>query len=344
MDEALGKAGADRYLTRDRVIGKGSGPFFVQLLSQPLYTGRMGDKPALRPGEPVAAALGAIAHDILSEARSALDDAERADAVAVHDYRKAMKRWRAFLRLIERFLGVDGHRLRLEARDLARHLAHARDGQAMLDSLADIERHESGLSPTSLNSMRTRIEAIRQAAETTTLTPELRERLRAGLDSAARAVNFWQLETVGFADLAGELARHYRRARGAMPGDWARADATALHELRQRVVEHRYQMDLVEPLWPRLGKLWVGEAQRLRERLGSHHDLVVLTQMTAPHQPLAPWRSRLAPLIDGRKAAHAGVAQRLAGHLFAERPKAFRRRIEALWANRGAAQRGDGQG
>jgi CHAD domain-containing protein len=298
----------------------------------------MGDKPAVRPGEPVASALKAIAHDILAEARAALDDPARADADAVHDYRKAMKSWRAFLRLVERFVGADGERLRIEARDLARALAGARDVQAALDALADIEKHEPGLSPTSLATMRGRIEELRRAAETTTLTPHMREQLRGGLDSAARAVNFWALGDIAFADLAGALARHYRRARRAIPAAWAQAAPEELHALRQRVVEHRYQMELVEPLWPRLGKLWVGEAQRLRERLGSHQDLVVLTGLTAPHQPLAPWRSRLAPAIALRRAAHVAAAQRIAGHLFAERPKAFRRRLAALWDSRAASQ------
>ena len=90
-------------------------------------------------------------------------------------------------------------------------------------------------------------------------------------------------------------------------------------------------MELVEPSWPRFGKLWVAEAQRLRERLGSHQDLVVLGRLTAPHQLLAPWRSRVTPLIDERKAAHVAAARRLAARLFAERPNAFRCRIEALW-------------
>ena len=57
-----------------------------------------------------------------------------------------------------------------------------------------------------------------------------------------------------------------------------RRTAEELHELRQRVVEHRYQMEIVQALWPRMVKLWVGEAQRLRERLGSHQDLVVLAR------------------------------------------------------------------
>ena len=70
----------------------------------------------------------------------------------------------------------------------------------------------------------------------------------------------------------------------------------------------------------------------LRNRLGSCQDLAVLTELTAPHQLLAPWRSRLAPLIVARRGAHLKTAQRLAGRLFAEKPKAFRRRIAALWS------------
>jgi CHAD domain-containing protein len=295
----------------------------------------MGEKPALRPGVPVAPALRAIAHDIIAEARAALDDPGRADAVAVHDYRKAMKRWRAFLKLLRPFLGADGERLRLEARDFARRLAGARDVQATLDALSDVGKAEPVLSPTSMTTMRRRIEAIKQAAETT-LTPALREELRGALDSATRAVNFWRLKDLAFADVAAELARHYGRARRAIPADWLAAEPEALHELRQRVVEHRYQMEPIEPVWPRLGKLWTGEAQRLRERLGLHHDLVVLARLTAPRQPLAPWRSRLTLRIDQRKAAHVAAAERLAGRLFAERPKAFRRRLEALWENRSA--------
>ena len=73
------------------------------------------------------------------------------------------------------------------------------------------------------------------------------------------------------------------------------------------------------------------EAQRLRDRLGRYQDLIVLMQMTAPHQPLAPWRSKLAAPIAERQGVHLAVAARLSGRLFAERPKAFRRRLQAIW-------------
>jgi hypothetical protein len=85
------------------------------------------------------------------------------------------------------------------------------------------------------------------------------------------------------------------------------------------------------PLWPKIGRAWVSEAQKLRDRLGHHQDLTVLKDLTAPRLPLAPWRSRLVPLIAARQAEHAAGASRVARRLFAEKPKAFRNRLLGLW-------------
>jgi CHAD domain-containing protein len=293
----------------------------------------MGEKPAVRPDVAVGEALRAIARDILSEARAVLNDQGTPDATAVHDYRKAMKRWRAFLRLLEPFLGEDGRRLRTEARDSARELSGARDAQSAAEALDDIvEEENTTLSPRTVASIRGRLDAIRLSAEAATLTQAVRARLIIALDIADSAVNAWPLDQLTFAELARELTETYRRARADAPSaDWRNVPAEELHDLRRRVVAHRYQMELVEPLWPKLGRLWVAEAQRLRDRLGAFQDLSMLQGFTAPRQPLAPWRSRLTPLIATRQAAHAKAAQRIGGRLFAERPRAFRRRLEALW-------------
>ena len=63
----------------------------------------------------------------------------------------------------------------------------------------------------------------------------------------------------------------------------------------------------------------------------------MLARLTGPHQPLAPWRSRLGPSIVARQRSHVAAAARLAGRLFAEKPRAFRRRVVALWEHRTAA-------
>jgi CHAD domain-containing protein len=291
----------------------------------------MAEKPAVRPDVAVGAALGAVARDTLSEARAVLDDTETPDAAAVHDLRKVMKRWRALLRLIEPFLGDEARRLRGQARDQARGLSGARDAQSAIEALDDLAESEGKLSPRTIASIRARLDAIRLSAEAATINEDVRARLRTEFDTAALAVSAWQLDKLTFTELARELGRTYERLREDSPKDWSKAEPDTLHELRTIVVAHRYQMELVEPLWPKFGKLWVAEAQRLRDRLGAFQDLSVLKGFTVPHAPLAPWRSRLTPLILGRQEKHAKAAQRIANRLLAEKPKAFRRRLEALW-------------
>jgi len=290
----------------------------------------MGDKPALEPGLAVGEALRAVARDILSEARTAIEDPAHSDAVAVHDFRRAMKRWRSFLRMLDPFL-EDGRQLRNEARDLARSLGGARDGQSALDALDDLAKHGLTLSARSLATIRSRIESLRQSAETNVLTGDMRLRLTGTLAQAESAVERWPLHTLTFADVADRLALGFRDARQALPRSWSEAEPEDLHELRKRIVNHRYQMETVAPVWPRFGRMWVGEAQRLRDRLGRHQDLTLLTALMQPHQPLAPWRSRLAPAIAQRMLDHVAAARRIASRLFVEKPGAFRRRLEVIW-------------
>src|SRR6516164_5597531 len=104
------------------------------------YIFPMQEKPALRPSVAVGEALRGVARDILAE--------------AVHDFRRAMKRWRALLRLLEPFLGEEARRLRDEARDLAHALTGARNAQSALDALADLEKHGLALSARSIAGLR----------------------------------------------------------------------------------------------------------------------------------------------------------------------------------------------
>lgn len=278
--------------------------------------------------------LAAAARAIIADGRAALADPELTDAEAVHEVRKALKRWRALMRLLGRPLGEQAEQMRLEARELMRALAGARDAQGALDAVADLGKAEVPVSATSLETIRKRLTELRDSAEASGFTGDMRARLSRYFDYATLSLERWPLMAIDFDTVADGLTATYRRARQLVPDDWTEAEAEHLHDLRRRVVEHRHQMDLIEHLWPRLGKVWAEEAQRLRNRLGACQDLAVLGAFTAPHQPLAPWRSRLAPAIAARRGAHLKAAARLAGRLFAEKPKAFRRRLAALWSAR----------
>jgi len=294
-------------------------------------------------GDSFGDGLAAAARSIIADARRSLADPELSDAEAVHEVRKALKRWRALLRLLARPLGEQADQMRAEARELMRALAGARDAQSALDALADLRKEatkaELPFSPTSMETISQRLTAIKDTAEQAGFTKDMRGRLSRYLDYATLSLERWPIAAINFDTVADGLVATYRRARQLIPDNWTEADAEHLHDLRRRVVEHRHQMDLMEPLWPRLGQVWAEEAQRLRNRLGACQDLAVFAGLTAPHQPLAPWRSRLAPVIEARRAAHLKTAARLAGRLFAEKPKAFRRRIAALWSARQAKKK-----
>jgi CHAD domain-containing protein len=295
----------------------------------------MGEKPALHPDIAINRSLTEAAWSILEEARAPLSAGAIADAKVVHDVRKALKRWRALLRLAGPFVGEEkAYRLRIKARDLARGLAGARDPRSALDALADLGEAPAKISAKSLESIRIKLDRRRVDAEASILTDEMRSRLTTEFSKTAETIAAWSLGDPQFRDVAHSLTRTYHRARRAVPDDWATANAEELHDLRKRVVEHRYQMELIEPLWPKLGRVWVGEAQRLRDRLGRHHDLTILAQLMRPKKPLASWRPRLGPIVRERQREHAQTAARLAGRLFAEKPGAFRDRLMRLWESR----------
>ncbi|MBO0757398.1 MAG: CHAD domain-containing protein [Bradyrhizobiaceae bacterium] len=298
----------------------------------------MREKPALRPDIAIGRALTDVAQGVLKETRAPLSDRTMMDAEVVHDVRKALKRWRALLRLLEPFLPVGaGRELRIAARDLARGLAQARDPRSVLDALEDLTEANPGLSQRSLESIRKRVDRLRVSAETAILTDEARARLSTEFAAIEETIAAWSLDRLKFDDVADSLTKTYHRARRAVPDDWQIATVEELHDLRKRVVEHRYQMELIEPLWPKLGRVWVGEAQRLRDRLGCYHDLDMLSRLTRPNKRLGMSQARLLPLVRERQREHLRVAARLAGRLFAEKPNAFRSRLMRLWESRATA-------
>ena len=187
----------------------------------------MSDKPGLRPQQAVGQALRDIARHILAEGRTAVEDRKRVEAVAVHDFRAAMKSWRAFLRLVEPHLEADERGWRTEARDLARMLAGARDAQAALDAVADAEQHTPShrLSSQSWETIRTKLEDLRSSAETASLTTAIRTRISAALDRAEARIERWPLDELSFSDVAEGLREDYRRARHLIPDDWRAASA-----------------------------------------------------------------------------------------------------------------------
>jgi CHAD domain-containing protein len=291
----------------------------------------------------VAPSLRQAEDEILVEVGVALEglNTEKPSG-AVHGYRVALKRWRALLRLLRDPIGDEVVALRQEASQLSQEFGRSRDAQAALDALNDIvgskEIAAPSISERTQATIADRLEGIRKTSETIALDAAALQRLRVGLARASASASVWPLERMSFEDVATALTQSYRRARRRLPCSWETASAEDVHKFRKALVTFRYQVELIEPLWPKVWRTYTGEVQKLRLHLGKSNDLIILSGLAQPKQPLAHWRSRLAPRIESQRQFHLNRARILASRVLAESPRSFQKRIEAMWKAATAAE------
>jgi CHAD domain-containing protein len=277
-------------------------------------------------GKPKSIAAGAdlraVGRELLTGARAAIENEKLSEAEAVHEFRKAMKRWRALLRLLEPDLGMGGRRLRIAARDLARALSRPRDAQSALDALDDVLEGDAAVPRRIADEVRTRLEEARTKSEKIAYSAEHRRKIAAYTSRALRAVERWP--DVSASAIAERLVRSYRRARKKIPEDWQKSSAEDLHELRRRIIEHFHQMELVLP-----AEFRKNPAKRLRDRLGRYQDINVLLGFLGAKNAPPRWKAKLAKPMQALQSEHLGAATRIAAKLFREKPKAIRHRLQA---------------
>jgi len=100
----------------------------------------------------------------------------------------------------------------------------------------------------------------------------------------------------------------------------------------QAVKDLWYQLRLLRDAWPKVMKATADEAKALSRVLGDDHDLAVLAQLVADDRDLtgepSADRDRLLELIDRRRGELLEQARQQGRRLYAESPKAFRRRLQ----------------
>jgi len=311
---------------------------------------------ALAPGERLADGLRRMA---LAQVDLALEQLESAGAgvtgeQAVHETRKALKRLRALLRLLEDELGARIFaRENAALRDTARRLSGARDAEVMLGTLEGlIQRHPRKLGRRGgVVELRTRLQAERARMERLTLgDPATRTEVLGELQAFRCRVAAWSLpDRDGIELVEPDLRRLYRQGRSRYrqvvcgEGD----EMLAMHEWRKRVKDLRYAAEMLgrRDSGGRLRRLAV-RADGLGELLGEDHDLAVLAQRVRAggrRGGQETWRTgrrtrkTLLKLIARRRRELRRRALREGERLYRPSSKRFVRRIRAAYLS-GASQ------
>lgn len=263
-------------------------------------------------GSPLVTRLAATL-DKVDEALALPDATEM-----IHDARKAIKEYRALLRLMASEAAKTARR---RAAETARGLSSSRDRQACRDALADLNK----TGHLGDEDMARALEAVDREGDGTEdafrHVDSLREWLSQARSSHAEVLDAEAAET----DILGGARRAYRKARAA--DDFSAAEP--LHDLRKRVVIHRYQMSFLADLPGDMGMRRPQRAQKLRDILGAYQDIETLRGHIhgAGEHLDDEIRARVLEAADRRQGKLQRKARGLHAALFRRKPKAFSRKL-----------------
>jgi CHAD domain-containing protein len=287
---------------------------------------------ALDRDEPLGDGLKRVAAGRAEQAIARLrgiGSAEVDQADAIHGARKDMKKLRTVLRLLRDELPQDLYDEEMQCyREAARALSSARDAEVKLATLDDLAGRTGELPDEAVEAWRQILARDREAVVNTGADPEeVVDRLEAGL---AR-IEGWRLEADSWAMIGSALQRSYRRGRRAMREAEKDPSEENFHQWRKRAKDLWYELRLLSGTWSETLVPFADEVHRLSDLLGNHHDLAVL-RADLRERRLGKEETRLLEAaIEARQTDLAREAFGLGHRLYAERPKAFSRRLRRYW-------------
>jgi CHAD domain-containing protein len=285
----------------------------------------------LKRDEGMATGIRRIVDEELAAAGDDLTGGGPADRdEAVHDARKRLKKARSALRLVRDDVGADVQRSETAAlRDAARRLSGARDAYVLLETLGTIREEADGALPAAtVRKLRGILGRSRENE------PVEDEAVAAEIAAVRGRVAAWQLEDEGFP--AGGLQRIYRRGRLAMEQAIEHREDEPWHEWRKRAKDLWYALRILEPVSGKQLKGAVAEASALSDVLGEHNDVAVLRAAVVRRAPDLEHLDLVHTALDRRRDRVRLAAAPLGLRLYAEKPKAFVRRLGAYWDARRA--------
>lgn len=284
-----------------------------------------------RADEPVRAAIVRCASEQLDRAISDLSEGINDDPVsAVHDARKAIKKERSLLRLAKGAMPTETRRRENSVlREAARELSGTRDADVMIATLDDLADRFAGRLPAKT------FEAIRdQLSARSGQRPGSAFEARAVQELGALRVRVddWTLLRGGWKAIESGLLRSYTRGRKAFARARARRSTDDLHAWRKRVKDLWYHQRLLGPICGPGVRGQAKDAHHLADLLGDDHDLALLRQRLASDElPATVDSSAVLRLIDHRRSELQTEAIALGERVYADRPRAFRRRMRRSW-------------
>ena len=262
----------------------------------------------------------------------------------VHEARRALKRARAVLRLIQSQLGEVAYRRENSVcRKAGRALAAARDSDVMITTARAVAGargsggllHDRRAAPSTAYGVARRL-AARSEPRLSALAradDTRREQVEA-LQAMAGRIGRWPLRDIGFDSFSVGLRRSYGQGRQYQRRAARAGSVRLFHEWRKRAKDLRHQLEILECAWPAVLGTAALELHRLTDLTGEANDLSVLLKTLQEEPELTHGlrgSKRLREVIEHRRSAAWQEGLSLGARIYAEAPAAFLYRVRRYW-------------
>ena len=291
----------------------------------------------LRADEPVKAGILRIADALIDDALRRTRHPSCDPVEDVHFFRTTTKRLRALLQLIRPVISETAfERENAWLKRAACRLASSRDLAVAGKTLKALAKSAPGHLPPGSLSRRAGAAAHRVDAPSSDNHQRAMTQGARDLEQARRGLYRLRIEAEGWAAIGPGLLRVYRQARRRMQAAFTHPTDLAFHRWRIRVKHLYYQLEWLEPVWPKRFGAMLNRLHKLEEKLGADHDLAVLRNMlkTAPRGFAKADDIRRVKRSAIRKSKRLRRSSKpLGAKVFREKPRGFGRKCRRRWKN-----------
>ncbi|HEX4752274.1 MAG TPA: CHAD domain-containing protein [Solirubrobacterales bacterium] len=291
----------------------------------------------LRDDEEAGAGVRRVIVGRLEKAAERLREPSDGDALAeaIHGARKDLKKARAALRLVREDLGEKTFKQENRAlRDAGRMLSASRDAEVKVETLESLVEGDAGDAPPGPTAL-WREALIADRDRIVDADADQTEAAVAAIEEVLARAPDWELRHTGWKLLAPGLDAAYRDGRETFEALSSEPDFEAVHELRKRGKDLWYQVRLLRDAWAPVLEPTAEEIHEFTDLLGDHHDLAVLGEDLGGREEIGGAHGTiLRSLIEAEQIALLVDARALGARIYAEKPKAFGRRLRAYWRAR----------
>lgn len=247
----------------------------------------------------------------------------------VHATRKALKRLRALLTCAEPALDAPEIRKRKAVlRSIGRMLAPQRDATIALQTARDLSQRFGADAAPIFVELTAHLE-MTSGDLSKSLDAEVALEARRRLNLEAKKLAKIRLSGKGFEPLMVGIETVYRTARRAFKRAYEHPSDDAFHTLRKCVQMHWRHMSLLSNAWPDSFAVRIAAARELSQMLGDDHDVAIMLGCLGAMPDES--RAEIAALCARRQQELREAARLRLALLFAERPKAFGKRMSQYW-------------